>query len=173
MKKGFWFLLSFLILISDQITKYLVRINFYEGETLKVTPKYLWLTYVENTGAAFSISLGNVITNRIIFSLVTLAAVVLVIILLIKSKHFLEKLGFSLVLAGATGNLIDRVYKGSVTDFINCDFPDFIMLRWPIFNIADSSLVVAIVILSVYYVFFDKKLQDKEIKIEKQDKGQE
>jgi signal peptidase II len=112
---------------------------------------------VENTGAAFSISLGNPNLNRILFSVVTLLAAILVCYLLIKAKHPLEKTGFSLVLAGALGNLIDRVSKGSVTDFINCDFPDFIMQRWPIFNIADSSLVIAIALLSFYFLFIEGK----------------
>lgn len=161
MKKSGWFLLSLMILIADQVTKYLIRINFAEGETLKLTEKLIWFTYVENTGAAFSFSLGNPVLNRIIFSIITFIAVIIVVILIKKAKHPLETAGFSLVLAGAAGNLIDRALKGSVTDFINCDFPDFIMTRWPIFNIADSSLVIAIVILSIYFLFIEQKYNKK------------
>lgn len=158
MKKSGCYLLSLIILIADQITKYLIRLNFAEGETVKLTKKFIWFTYVENTGAAFSFSLGNPILNRILFSFITFIAVILVFFLLKKAHHKLEKTGFSLVLAGAAGNLIDRVMKGSVTDFIDCDFPDFIMNRWPIFNIADSSLVIAIFLLSIYYLFLDQKV---------------
>ncbi len=59
-----------------------------------------------------------------------------------------------MILGGAFGNLIDRIFFGGVTDFIWWDFPDFIMERWPVFNIADSSIVVAICLLVVYYLFF-------------------
>lgn len=157
MKKTGYFLLAIFILVLDQVSKYLIRLNFVEGETLKITPQYLWITYVENTGASFSFSLGSDNLNRILFSIITFLACILVTYLLLKAKHSLEQTGFALVLAGALGNLIDRLMKGSVTDFINCDFPDFIMQRWPIFNVADSSLVVAIFLLSIYFLFVENR----------------
>jgi signal peptidase II len=155
MKNIRYFLLTIFILVLDQFSKYLIRLNFIEGETLRLTPKFFWLTYVENTGAAFSFSIGSPGLNRLLFSIITFLAAIFVTWLLLKAKHPLEKLGFSLVLAGALGNLIDRVSKGSVTDFVDWDFPNFIMERWPIFNVADSSLVLAIVLLSIYFLFID------------------
>ena len=58
-----------------------------------------------------------------------------------------------MILGGAIGNLTDRIIFGSVTDFIWCDFPDFIMQRWPIFNIADSSIVIAMILLFISTIF--------------------
>ena len=56
--------------------------------------------------------------------------------------------------------MIDRIILGKVTDFLWLDFPDVIMDRWPVFNIADSSIVVAIAIMAVYILFFNKKTEE-------------
>ena len=146
-----------MIIFLDQISKYLVRESMVAGEIIKLTPKFFWLTYVQNTGAAFSFSLGNVTLNRIFFIVFTSIAAVFIFFLLIRTKIIAEKWAYALILGGAIGNLIDRILLGSVTDFIWWDFPDFIMQRWPVFNIADSSIVLAMTILIIFYVFFDKK----------------
>jgi signal peptidase II len=73
------------------------------------------------------------------------------------SRSFWEKFSYSLIIGGAIGNLIDRLAFGSVTDFFDVDFPDFLMERWPVFNIADSSIVIAITILLIYTIFFESR----------------
>lgn len=168
MKRSGYFFLTFFILAADQISKFLVEKNLKEGLPVRLTPKLLWLRFTRNSGAAFSLSVGSESLDRIIFSVISLLAVILVVYLLLKSRHPLERTGFALVLAGALGNLIDRIFKGEVTDFIDCDFPDIIMQRWPIFNLADSSLVIAMVLLAVYYIFLDRSnKQGKELNEEK------
>jgi signal peptidase II len=102
------------------------------------------LIKVENPGAAFSIGLGNDLVNRIYFISITVIVVGLIIYLLRRAQHQIQVIAFGLILGGAIGNLIDRVLFGPVTDFFSMDFPDFIMERFPVFNIADSA------ILSVY-----------------------
>jgi len=149
-----YLLLSFIIIIFDQITKYLIRSNLDYGEILRITPKLIWITYVKNTGAAFSFSFGNIGLNRIIFIAVSIIASIMLVYLIKKTISKLELISYSLILGGAIGNLIDRIVFGGVTDFIWCDFPDFIMRRWPVFNVADSSIVIAITIMITYMLFF-------------------
>jgi signal peptidase II len=69
----------------------------------------------------------------------------------------LVELSLALILGGALGNLFDRVRFGYVTDFFDFDFPDFIMTRWPVFNIADSAVTTGVTLWCVYLVFFAKK----------------
>jgi len=159
----FWWL-SILIVLIDQTTKFFVRnfINFGSDNIIKITDKFFWLTHVQNTGAAFSISFGNLIFNKIFFITFTLVAIFIIIYVSKNSKSKIEQFAFALILGGAIGNLIDRIIFGSVTDFIWWDFPDFIMERWPVFNIADSSIVIALTILVIYTLFFNKKkLEEK------------
>jgi signal peptidase II len=152
-----YYAVSLIVIIIDQFSKFYIRHNMSPGETWKLTSKFFWITHVSNTGAAFSISLGGAAMNRIIFSAVTLMAAALLIYLISKSADFRERLAFSLILGGAVGNLIDRIAMGKVTDFVNWDFPDFIMERWPVFNVADSAVVTGVILLSFYYLFFDSK----------------
>ncbi len=144
---------SLIVIILDQISKYVVRNSIEQGEIIKLSPKLIWLTLVQNTGAAFSFSFGNPLLNRILFIIISIIAIILIIYMSIKSKNKMEILSFALIIGGAIGNLIDRIFMGSVTDFIWCDFPDVIMTRWPIFNIADSSIVIAIGLMIVSMLF--------------------
>jgi signal peptidase II len=157
-----WFGISVIIILLDQISKYFVRVNIDYGDIVRVTTKFFWLTNIRNTGAAFSFSFGNASVNRLVFIVISSLAAILLIYLILKSKNRTESFAYALILGGALGNLIDRIFLGSVTDFLWCDFPDWIMHRWPVFNIADSSIVVAIVILILYTLFWEKKkVEDK------------
>lgn len=158
MKKFKYFLITFIIVVLDQFSKYAIRnwVDFGPGKIIKVTENFFWLTWVQNTGAAFSFSFGSEGLNRIIFIVVSLLAVGLISYYIIKSESKIEKYALSLVLGGAMGNLLDRIFIGSVTDFIWWDFPDIFMYRWPVFNIADSSIVAAIVLMIGYYIFIVK-----------------
>jgi len=110
-------------------------------------------TYVINTGAAFSIGFQSAMVNRIFFIAITLLALVFILYLLYQSTHRIQIFAFGLVMGGAIGNLIDRILRGGVTDFINVDFPDFIMQRFPIFNIADSAIFIAVCLLIIDMIF--------------------
>jgi len=159
MRKYLW--VSVLVIFLDQISKIVIRKFIVLHETIKITPKFFWLTHVENEGAAFSLSFGNPIINRIIFIIVSIIAVILILRLKAKTTLKIEHIIYTLILGGAIGNLIDRVIFGSVTDFIWWDFPDFIMQRWPVFNIADSSIVIAISLIIITSIFHKKNLEDK------------
>lgn len=153
---------SLIVIILDQISKYVVRDLLELRQIIKLSPKLIWLTYVQNTGAAFSFSFGNPLLNKILFIIISIFAIFLIIYLSAKSKNKIEIFSFALILGGAIGNLVDRIFMGSVTDFIWCDFPDVIMTRWPVFNIADSSIVIAIVLMIASTIFIKETHKEKE-----------
>lgn len=153
---------SLIVIIIDQVSKYVVRSSIEPGQIIKLTPNFIWLTFVQNTGAAFSFSFGNPLLNRILFIIISIIAIIFIVYLSAKSKNKLEIFSFALILGGAVGNLIDRVIMGSVTDFIWCDFPDVIMTRWPVFNIADSSIVIAIVLMIASTIFIKETHKEKK-----------
>ncbi|MBT3755563.1 MAG: signal peptidase II [Candidatus Cloacimonetes bacterium] len=157
-----YYWVSVIIIILDQVTKYIVRTSLEIGEIIEVTPKFIWLTYVQNTGAAFSFSFGSPQLNRVLFIIISFVATILIVYLSAKSKNKYEVLSFALILGGAIGNLTDRIFLGSVTDFIWCDFPDIIMRRWPVFNVADSSIVIAIVLMIATTLFQKETGEEKE-----------
>jgi len=162
MKNRKYFLIPIIVVILDQISKIYIRNNMLPDESWEITPKLIWITFVQNTGAAFSFTLGNIGLNRIIFSAITFLAILVIAFLVIKTVKKTEAVGFSLIMGGAAGNLIDRIWLGKVTDFINCDFPDFIMERWPVFNVADSSIVVGVSLLVLFYLFFDREPKEQK-----------
>ena len=157
-----YYWVTLIIIILDQVSKYIVRNSLEMGEIIKITPKFIWLTYVQNTGAAFSFSFGSPQLNRILFIIISIFATGLIVYLSAKSKNKYEVLSFALILGGAIGNLTDRILLGSVTDFVWCDFPDIIMTRWPVFNVADSSIVIAIVLMIATTIFQKEAVQEKE-----------
>lgn len=136
-------LLTLGILLADQCSKFLVRRNLELGESLP-REGFLRLTYVTNTGGAFGLPLDST-------SLLVLSVIVGVLILLLYFRYFLSgsklfKIGLSLVLGGAIGNLIDRFRFGEVTDFI--DVRIFSNFHWPAFNLADSAITVGVFLLA-------------------------
>ena len=124
------------IFFLDQITKYLVYSNMYLGESIPENG-LLRITYARNTGTAFSLFRSH---GELLLFLSVLGALFFTIyfIFIEKPKIFM-RLFISLVVAAALGNIIDRIRFGYVNDFIDVGF-------WPIFNIADSSISIAITI---------------------------
>lgn len=124
------------IFVLDQLTKLLIRLNFFPNQSVPIIPRIFHLTYVQNPGAAFGILAYR--TN--FFILVTLIIVVVVVYYSYKLRHtstFLLRLGLSLQLGGALGNLWDRIRFGYVIDFF-----DFRI--WPVFNVADIGIVLGV-----------------------------
>ncbi|HEY3374338.1 MAG TPA: signal peptidase II [Candidatus Aquicultor sp.] len=128
-------IIALVVIVLDQATKVFIRLSMASGDSIPVIPGVLHITYVKNPGAAF----GMLPNHQFIFLIVS----VLVIMITLSYYWFarpvdkLSKVSFGLVLGGAFGNLIDRVYLGKVTDFI-----DFRI--WPVFNVADSAIVIGI-----------------------------
>lgn len=151
MKSPFYFLIAILVVLLDQITKFLARSLIGPFETIKVFP-FLHLVSVRNEGAAFGLFKGF---GNIPFILISLIAVIVVIVLLIRGKE--DRFGLALILGGAIGNMIDRITLGSVTDFVDVFAGRF---HWPAFNVADSALTIGLVVM-VVSSFFHLKQQEK------------
>ncbi len=134
------YIIAILVLAIDQATKYAIRATMHLNQSLTLIPKVLHLTYVRNTGAAFGILAGK----RLFF---IIASIVVVGALLLYSREVRNKTmlqwAFGLMLGGAVGNLVDRVIFHWVTDFIDVKFFP------PIFNIADSALVIGVCLFAL------------------------
>lgn len=137
----FW-IVAIASLILDQLTKYWIVQNFYLTETLPLIPGVFHLTYVTNTGAAFSLFTGRVQWLRWLSLAVSLGLMALA--WFGERMRTFEQIGYGLILGGALGNGIDRFVSGSVVDFL-----DFRLIQFPIFNVADVSINIGIVCLLI------------------------
>lgn len=129
-------LISLVVLIADQATKALVRDRLYEGEAWPSRDAIIAISHVENPGAAFGILQGA--GALLLVATVIGVGAVLVYLLLIPPAQRWYVAALALVLGGALGNLIDRIAKGTVTDFID-------PTHYPAFNIADSAIVCGVI----------------------------
>jgi signal peptidase II len=140
-----WLCLATLIMVIDQLTKILAVRSFQIGERKAIIPGFFDLTLLYNKGAAFSFLAGAGGWQRWFFTIFGLIASIVIIWML--AKHGAQKLfatALTLILGGAVGNVIDRVYQGQVTDFLL-----FYHDRWffPAFNVADSAITVGAILL--------------------------
>ncbi len=143
------------VILLDFITKHAVKASMTLGESFEVIPGLFNITYVLNKGAAW----GMLADKRWIFLSFSIIAIVIVAVILYRVKkdsRFL-RVSLSLILGGGIGNMIDRtfygekLFEGAVIDFIEAAFIDF-----PVFNIADSAVVIGAIMLFVYILFLDK-----------------
>ena len=138
----FVFILSAVVAV-DRLTKQLVRNRLLPGQSIGVFGRYLDWTYVQNTGAAFSILQGKTVF-LLAFSLLTLVAVSIYTYHHRHSMPLLEKVAWSLVAGGGLGNMIDRFFYGYVVDFINIHL-------LPVFNVADMAVCAGCAFLLFSY----------------------
>lgn len=143
----FW-IIAIVSLIIDQLSKFWILHNFSLAETLPLIPGVFHITYVTNTGAAFSLLTGKVEWLRWLSLLVSLGLMALASFGGV--LNIFEQLGYGLILGGALGNGIDRFRLGSVVDFL-----DFRLIQFPVFNFADVSINIGIVCLLI--ATFSKK----------------
>ena len=146
------FLFLFLVIL-DQITKALVIFFFELYESIVILP-FFNLTFVVNYGFAFGL-FNNPSLNQILVSIVILIIILYFLYMLMKTQDKIFQLTLIIILAGAIGNFIDRVYRGFVVDFIDIYIGKF---HWPAFNIADSCITVGFVIMMINILFLNKKL---------------
>lgn len=130
-----WFAISGMVLVLDQITK-LMALAWLEVLPTPVMP-FLSLTLACNTGAAFSLLEGQ--SGLLAVIGICLAALFAFLIVRLPKDRVLEGTAFSLILAGAIGNVIDRLIRGCVVDFIHVHHGNW---HFPIFNLADSAITI-------------------------------
>lgn len=139
-----YFLVALVVFVLDQVAKYIIANNLNLYQVIKALPSFN-LVYYRNIGSAFGMfkSLGNPF-----FILVSAAAIVAVSVMIVKDGD--NRLGLSLILGGAAGNLADRIVRGYVIDFLEVYAGDF---YWPAFNVADSALTIGILLLMIKTVW--------------------
>jgi len=146
------FFLFILILVLDQVTKYLAVSYLSGGVVKEVVPEFFNLVLVYNPGAAFGMfaGLGDEIRR---FVLLGMTAIALVVVLFMQKEvkgDRLSEVALVVILAGAIGNLIDRVRFDSVIDFLDLYIGQY---HWPAFNIADSAICIGVALLLVRMIF--------------------
>jgi signal peptidase II len=140
------------VLLLDQITKYYVSSHMDLYESIPVIPNWFDITYTRNSGAAFSMFANFPGWFRGAF-LVTLAigAVVVLLVMIARSDGInLTTFALALILAGASGNLIDRGLHGQVVDFLRAHYYDW---NYPVFNVADSSITIGVTLVLLSSLF--------------------
>ena len=169
-------IITMLVVILDQLTKFVVNTKMDLHDTFNVIPGILNFTYIRNDGAAW----GMLDDKRWIFLIMSTVAICVIIYVLIKYKnqHIMMKIPLALILGGGIGNMIDRtfyteeilngqcrlfgegyrLFEGEVVDFIEAAFINF-----PVFNIADSAVTIGTILLFVYVIFIDGKQQKIEV----------
>jgi len=146
-------LIIVLLIGIDQISKVWALSSLKEMSSVPIIKNVFHLTYVENRGAAF----GLLQNNQSIFIIVALTASVFGLYYLhTKKVNILGKTGIILIIAGAIGNLIDRVRLGFVVDYF-----DFRFIWEYVFNVADVFVVVGTIVLCIYIIFFEEEKQVK------------
>ena len=159
-----WFFHSYIWLfvlgiLTDIISKNIIVNNMSVGDSIPLIPNFLHITYSVNTAAAFSIGTGNDVANLVLYSCIAGAASVGIVFYYVKAHkkmHALLKAALMLILAGALGNLVDRLfytpeYLGYTARGV-VDFIDFCGIWHAIFNIADSCICIGAVLMIIYFI---------------------
>lgn len=135
---------SSIFLVIDIVVKLIVKTNMELYQNIKIFNNFFYITYVKNTGAAWSILSGKQLL-LIIFSMIVIIGL---LIYLYRKKDYnkLETIAYGLVLSGTIGNLIDRVIYGYVIDYLNFYIFNY---NFPVFNIADACIVIGIMLLFI------------------------
>ena len=152
--------LVMMIIILDQVTKAIVKKKFMLGESITIIKGIFSFTYVRNSGAAFGMlaSSPDLIRTPLFFALpVAACAWLMYLIWSTRKTNFLHCLSYSLILAGAVGNLIDRFSMNYVVDFLDFYWENH---HFPAFNVADSVITIAAILLIFDFLFLQKKKEN-------------
>lgn len=130
--------------LIDISSKYIISKIVTLGNSIDIIKDFLRISYVKNTGAAFSILDGN----TLFVTIIGIVIIIMIIWYLYKNKvnKTIDKIGYSLILGGSIGNLFDRVCYGYVRDFIDIQIGEY---NYPIFNLADSFIVIGVILLFI------------------------
>ncbi|MGD6879460.1 signal peptidase II [Bacillus infantis] len=152
----FYYIIALFVIALDQLTKWLIVKNMELGESIPVIENFLYITSHRNRGAAWGILEG-----QMWFFYVITVAVIIGIVYYIKTASKGKRLlgiALGLMLGGAIGNFIDRVFRKEVVDFVNTYIFGY---DFPVFNVADSSLVVGVIILMIQMLREEREAKEK------------
>jgi signal peptidase II len=152
----FYYLIALFVILLDQITKWLIVSNLFLGESITIIDKILYITSHRNRGAAWGILQGQMW----LFYVITVIVIVAIMYYLYKAVKGKWLLGVSLalMLGGAIGNFIDRVIRKEVVDFIHMYVFGY---NFPVFNIADSALVIGVIMLMIQILLEERESKEK------------
>lgn len=142
----FYIILTIILIAADFYTKYLVDSGMALSQTIPLIENVFHLTYVRNTGAAFSMLAGSRVF--LIAAPIIIIAAIIVYIVRKKPQNKFLLLSFSLIIAGGTGNLVDRIRFGYVIDFF-----DFRLINFAVFNVADIFVCVGAALFIFLLIF--------------------
>lgn len=145
------------LVFLDQLTKIQIENNFFIGDSLAIIQDFFHITYVQNRGIAFGIFQGKI--NLIsVFTVIAIMGIIYYFLKTFKKSSFLEKLAYMLIISGAIGNMIDRIFRGYVVDMI-----DFRGIWSFVFNMADVYINIGVaVILLDMFIKAKKDLKEKK-----------
>ena len=149
------FVVLILCIVLDQVSKAYIKNNFSLGEDKDVISGFFYFTYTINPGAAWSF-LANVSWAQLFFKILTCVSLVLFGFLMFyafKSNYKWLTYSVALIIGGTIGNFIDRLLFNGVTDFLGFTFGNY---NFPIFNLADTFLVVGVIMAVIHFFFFDE-----------------
>lgn len=138
-------ILTILFLFLDIVSKLIVSKFFELGDSISVIDDFFHITYVRNTGAAWSM-FSDKSYLVLILSLIIIVGIILYVYKN-KGDNVLEKIAYSLILGGALGNFVDRIISGYVIDFLDFNIFGY---DYPIFNLADTFIVIGVILMVVY-----------------------
>lgn len=146
---------SAIMVLADQISKTVIRSTMTLYESITVIPGFFHLTYITNDGMAFGI---NFPFGIYIFSSISIILTIILFYYLwtIRYESILIRSGVAMILAGAIGNLIDRLFLGEVVDFLDFMIGD---LHWYVFNFADSYVTIGMGIILYDSIILEKNRQ--------------
>jgi signal peptidase II len=152
----FYYLIAIFIILIDQVTKWLIVTKMHLGESIPVINDILYITSHRNRGAAWGILQGQMW----LFYVITVIVIVAIVYYIQKEAKGKWLLGVSLafMLGGAIGNFIDRLFRKEVVDFIHTYIFNY---NFPVFNIADSALVIGVVLLMIQMLRDEKEAKEK------------
>ena len=152
-----WIVGMIAVLIGlDQLFKYLAIVYLQPEGSVPIIDQVFHLTYVENFGAAGGILQGK----QLFLILVTSAVIIGILVFLFLGKipgKFLPWMA-GMVVAGGAGNLIDRIFRGFVVDYL-----DFCWIHYPVFNFADCCVVVGVFAIAIWIIWGEKQKEKKQI----------
>lgn len=150
-----YYLIALFIIILDQITKWLIVTRMELHESIPIIDNFFAITSHRNKGAAWGILQGQMT----FFYIITIIVVIGIIYMLHKhgKENKLFAISFSVILGGAIGNFIDRLFRKEVVDFL-----DFIIFSYdfPIFNVADSALTIGVILVIIATFLEERKAKE-------------
>lgn len=142
-----WTWLAFVVVILDQVTKYIASNSLEMYQAVAVMPMFNW-NLMHNTGAAFSFLAQAGGWQRWFFAVIAIVVSVFIVMWLKKLQQHekWQAIALALILGGAIGNVIDRIWLGYVVDFIQIYYQQW---SWPAFNIADSAITIGVIMIVI------------------------